>query len=390
MEIGKIIYEYDSSSITAKAPVVINKKTVSIPDYLWFKLPLAYADNIGSGNHDAFVTSLFLLASSFGEDIIVRGSISPRLLWGVKEYVNVFSYWFPHLYKKVDIQCESIEAIDSINPSIALTSFSGGVDSFFTIINNMSTIEPPIKIRYAIFVHGFDMPLAEIKTFDDCVSLYKTQLEEFDIKLIPASTNIREFLRPLNWATVHGAPLAGISFLFNGLFNTYFIPSTHEYDYVTPMGSDPRIVPLLATEGISVLLEGASLTRVEKTFYVSNFDFTYDSLRVCWVKPNGVMNCCQCEKCLRTMLELDLSGKLESYSTFPDKAFKEKVRRLWSKTKSQQSYFHDIAKKAKELGRYDVVALVNQTLGYSKIMSFLHYHPIMKKMHQLFGKGIGK
>ena len=40
-------------------------------------------------------------------------------------------------------------------------------------------------------------------------------------------------------------------------------------------------------------------------------------LRVCWKNYGRRDNCCRCEKCLRTMLMLDLLGKLGPFEAFP-------------------------------------------------------------------------
>ena len=52
------------------------------------------------------------------------------------------------------------------------------------------------------------------------------------------------------------------------------------------------------------------MTRLQKVELISGFEQTYDWFNVCWIT---VDNCGSCEKCRRTLLELDFLGTLEKY-----------------------------------------------------------------------------
>jgi hypothetical protein len=84
-----------------------------------------------------------------------------------------------------------------------------------------------------------------------------------------------------------------------------------------PWGSDPRFDHWLATERTDFLHYGAHRTRTEKLLEIADWPPAQQGLRVCWVKPDGMNNCCRCSKCLRTMACLKCAGQLEHFRTFP-------------------------------------------------------------------------
>ncbi|HEY9689752.1 MAG TPA: hypothetical protein V6D46_07145, partial [Coleofasciculaceae cyanobacterium] len=106
------------------------------------------------------------------------------------------------------------------------------------------------------------------------------------------------------------------------LARKYLYASAYRYEdcAATPsiyQGSiDPFSVHLLSTETMECISTGCQYSRVEKTMRVSEISQTYQYLNVC-IRNSGLENCSNCYKCLRTLLTLEIGGKLSLY----DKVF---------------------------------------------------------------------
>jgi hypothetical protein len=104
------------------------------------------------------------------------------------------------------------------------------------------------------------------------------------------------------------------------------MPANHSYaDF--PRGALLALKDwLLSSESFQVVGEGARATKFEKIVELSQVPITYDTLRVCYTKLNGVTNCCECGKCLNTMTALQVIGALDRYTTFPKPLDRRRLR----------------------------------------------------------------
>ena len=99
------------------------------------------------------------------------------------------------------------------------------------------------------------------------------------------------------------------------------------------MGAHPVLDHLLSTEGVQIIHDGAESTRSNKIAAIVEWPATYQRLRVCMGKVSfneqtgQPRNCCRCQKCLNTMITLDLLGRLRLYSTFHVPLSR---RRIWT------------------------------------------------------------
>ena len=75
---------------------------------------------------------------------------------------------------------------------------------------------------------------------------------------------------------------------------------------------DPILLPALSTERVELLSVGAEHTQVEKSRRIARLEVVWEHLDVCILK--GDTNCPRCEKCLRTLLTLELLGQLDAFA----------------------------------------------------------------------------
>ena len=199
--------------------------------------------------------------------------------------------------------------------------FSGGVDAYTTLYRHLD--EKPILVT----VWGADIKLAD-KTGWSNVSLHTKQVaKEFGLEYIFIKSNFREIVNEPNLDHLvvksndmwwHGFQ-SGISLIGHmsviawekNLSKDYIASSFPEYmkgKYTC--ASDPTIDNYVRFANCHTVHDGYELDRQQKINYIvdeTNKRNSKTSLRVCWISSGG-LNCCKCEKCYRTILELISEG----------------------------------------------------------------------------------
>jgi hypothetical protein len=299
-----------------------DRRPLDKPEEAWISFPERFAGALG-GRADAFAAGLLPLAMAIGEDLEVEGSLSPRLAAGLEEYQRALHFWFPRQQQRVAIRAASLEALP---PALAgqgcATLFSGGVDSSFTLMSHQPDRQPlaDFQARYALFVHGFDVPLQERRDYDLSLESLARELAPAGVEVIGCATNLRYLTSGLlKWRIPHGAALVAVGLALDRLLRYLLVPATYELDELIPLGTSPMIDHWLSTDTLTVIHHGATTSRNEKVEAISTWEPAQRFLRVCIDdrRRAGVENCCRCEKCFRTMLMLEMCGKLGAFRTFP-------------------------------------------------------------------------
>ena len=92
------------------------------------------------------------------------------------------------------------------------------------------------------------------------------------------------------------------------------------------------------------------------------------SLHVCF-RAGSDRNCGNCEKCLRTMVMLEISGHLADCGTFPRRTLDlDAVSRILVPTAEDEIFYESIRRRAAERGRSDLVRAVNRCLRRSRVV----------------------
>jgi hypothetical protein len=296
------------------AAVVFDRVRSSLPEELWYSVPTKFAHLLAPA-FEPFVVALAPLASSRDEEIAFDGALSERLSVGLAEYWKILTTWDPVKFSPLAIKASSLSA-DNRAEGAPAAAFSGGVDSFFTQYLNR---ERPagFRTKYAVFAHGFDIPLSEKKVFDDAAAAYESVLRQEGIELVRLTTNARAFIPPGRWEMGHGSALVGAGLALSAGINRFFIPASRSYKTLEPWGSDPLIDNLLSTERMQVLHDGAYYSRFDKINLMKDWDPFRRMVRTCFKKPSAFENCGKCQKCRKTMMVLASLGVLDCFPTFP-------------------------------------------------------------------------
>jgi hypothetical protein len=266
---------------------------------------------------DAFVPPLLLAAAAHSRDLSIDAPVSPSLLRQLDGVLETWSRWDRNIHK-INVNATPIRP--SRRSHAAASFFSGGVDSFYSVVTADERYPQgdPRRIRFLVLCHGLDIPLDDDLLFQSVRDVLGQAALELNKTLVTVHTNVRDFVRCADWRLIaYGPCLAGAGLCMAPVADTVYLSGAYPYHDPHPTGSHPLIDPLWSTEATDVVHSGGDATRAGKIARLSKCPIALAHLRVCWQNAAGTYNCGRCEKCLRTMAELELCGVLQATHVFP-------------------------------------------------------------------------
>lgn len=370
------------SEIQISARIDFRKKPKNYPATLWFRFPKLFSNQI-SVSSEPFAVALLLLAMQKREPLQIVGSISRKLYTGLLEYQKIYHAWFPERFHLVEIQANPGEKQDSIplegitpNSGIAC-AFSGGVDSFYTLLDLSGRLDKDStqKITHALFMAGFDMPLNLKASIQQLTQSYALLMKSLGVSFVVGSTNIRNFVNTVDWTNAHGQALVASALFFGRTWKQFLIPSSYTMRTHPKWGTHPLLDPLLSTETLEFIHHGAHANRLEKLTALIQFPMTYERLRVCWVQDIGLKNCGRCEKCMRTRIALEILDGLHHYTTFhtatsESRISRQEIRNLAQRTHQARLFARELMWQSFRRKKYQLffdlaVSLIKRKIFYS-------------------------
>ena len=335
MKISQPHISENKGRTTVAADVSTDRTDLDCPKRLYFSTRSTGPDSF-STRADAFVTGLLPLAMILGESLEIDAPVSTRLAHGLEHYQDILTTWWPDFYHRIDIRYSNlVERPNESHPKGVGCCFSGGVDSFQSVTElRMPMVRfPEFEITHALMINGFDqvMDLDHRGVSQQMYDAYSPALAQWGIELVMIDTNLKLFKESVMtkkhlWASFGGA-LTACAHALSSLFGRFNLPghATYAYPDLKPVGSHPMLDHHLGTDQLQVIHAGTSMSRTRKLEALANHSIVRDSLRVCFRHPEfdaetgAVINCGKCEKCIRTIISLDLLGCLDEFSTFPNR-----------------------------------------------------------------------
>lgn len=277
---------------------------------LWYRLPSKYKSMV-THSCDPFVVATIMMAMNQSSDLVVHGEVSPSLLRNLTEFQAVWHCWRPQSYSLVNIIADiEQEQVNYQSSAQAISAFSGGVDSCFTIFRHCTgrcgRLQRPLKA--GLMVHGFDIPLKKQQIFDSAAQKSRLMLSSLGVELITLATNFRQVIK-VRWEDAFATAIASSLLLLQNGFREALIPSSPAYNALSlPYGSNPITDNLLCSDNFKIIHDGAAFSRIEKTREIANWPEALQCLRVCWEGDQADRNCCRCEKCVRNILNFRILG----------------------------------------------------------------------------------
>lgn len=335
MRIGSPSITHRQNRHVLSASVALKASNINYPESFWFATE-------GEEPHflpdmaDAFVVGLIASAMYLGEDIWVEGKVSARLANGLDTYQNVLSTWWPGTFKCVDIHYESlVERHQDLRPRGIGCTFSGGLDSYHAILQltPANVKYSGFSITHALMINGFDQFYDPERQgiAQKMYNIYHSSLKAWNVDLLMVDTNMKSFrnamLKRNEQVHSYSSALATCAHALGGLFGRFGVSghATYAYNQLEPDGSHPALDHHLSSDQLQIFHTGTSHSRSKKTEILADFPNVRKNLRVCFGALNfdeqtGMpLNCCECEKCVRTIVTLIIIGKLDKFPTFSNR-----------------------------------------------------------------------
>lgn len=272
----------------------------------------AAIDDLG----DSLFAALLLPAMVAGEPLSVDVPVSSRLLRRAGDIMAIYAAW-------ADLSPVAIKASSTARPTgrgKTAQFFSGGVDSFFSLLEHPEDFGGADPTTRLVYINGFDIPLGN-ESLHGAVDSIRRVAATAECGVTIVTTNLRYLAEPMiDWGLYHGSMLASVALLLSGSVSRCVIPASHAYQFLGPWGTHPLLDPMWSTERLEIVHDGCEATREQKIDVVSAAQLAQRELRVCLQPINGVrvFNCGHCRKCVLTMLTLRLHGRLDVMETFPE------------------------------------------------------------------------
>ncbi|WP_344334007.1 hypothetical protein [Kitasatospora putterlickiae] len=301
---------------------------------------------------DAFLAALLMPAMSLGADLVVDAPVSGRLLRSARTVMEVYAAWWERLREVRVTAGEPVRA----RPGLDATGlfFTLGVDSFYSLLRDGEhRTEPGHRPVTELLFVNFEQHTGP--DHDRLLDRVRLVAGRSGCRAVVVETNLRTLTAPLvRWEDYHGAALGSTALALQGLLGRCLIAAGFEYRHLPPYGSHPVLDHLWSTEALEVVHDGADATRAQKVARrLARSELALGNLAVCWRDRPG-RNCGACEKCLRTMVALELAGVLPRCATLPGVLDLERLRTVPMGSADARDAMREVGLDAGARGRPDL------------------------------------
>lgn len=280
--------------------------------------------------------------------------------------------------------------------------FSGGVDSLYTSLRNKKTPQTLLA------AWGGDIPLNLERKWQTMRRFCEDHAERYGYSTLYVKGNIQNFILRKSiypdiqiwWSYVQfGMGLVGLAIppLMASNASSIMIASDSVGDISKPWGSSLYLEGQIRFAGRHVIHHGLEANRQQKVAYIIDHyrknDENPEPLRVCLRPYAKRVNCCDCEKCLRTIIALLLEGANPITFGFPisyDVAFhkvKAKIIGLRLKMSDTRVYvWQELQHRARELvdsPSAQPEMFDQKFFSWLTMVDFEQYHQSYKRKHAL-------
>lgn len=315
---------------------------------LRFRLPARYAPT-SEAMADAILPVGLMLAMATDHVLELDAPVSAKLLRNCETVQDIYQSWFPQKMRRTTIRASERTYRPLQNDELALSTFTGGVDAFFTLDKHSDSITS------LLYVYGFDMPLGDKELRSQMSRHLNDAATHAGKTLIEGVSNLRRFLNPhLSWSKMsHGATISSFATLLTSHHNLFYFPASYSYADQYPWGSHPLVDPLWSTEYLAIVHDGAEASRVQKTRRIAHNTSAQKHLRICFQRK-GNYNCGRCSKCMRTKLGLKLEGMLDKFETLDHDVDTAHLKTLGIKSQSDLIFARENYEFALEKGNESI------------------------------------
>jgi hypothetical protein len=333
----------------------------------WYDFPEEFFDG-HTISGDPWLAAYLPLAMTLGEPLHISAPVDRSLFDGLQQAQEIWHSWYPDLrIVPIDAEVADTPLLEDVGRTAGF--FSGGVDSFFTLLRNTDPANAGriTPIDDLLLVWGFDISLENEEAFQRMRVALRKAAAEFGKKLSDVATNLRQTrFKQANWGQLaHGAALASVGLHLEHRYRRLLIPSSGGYKELLPWGSHVLTDPLFSTRRMRVMQDGAAFSRGQKLEQIAASPVVQQYLRVCW-RSGTDQNCGKCGKCLRAMVALEVLGFLERCSTFPKEGLTlRSIAKIYYEDPHMIDRGWDLHRLVMRKGRHDIAQAIERSLKRS-------------------------
>lgn len=297
---------------------------------LYFAVPIEYKEYLCEERADAFVVAMLWYAMVTGSDIESAAPMSEKMVFHITRYLIPALCTDEKGYRRIKILGPTTEKPYN-NAGGVGTGMSCGVDSFYSM-HEYTKPDTPEKYRLthltyfnmgAIFhPNRSEKKQYSIKEFYDTTDRMSDEKrenarqvsEQAGLSMVYVKSNLdSDYYRG---AYGHTAVYrnSAMALSLQGLFAVYYNSSggwPGYFDLTLTEGSqhyEALLCTCFSTESLSFILSDY-VTRAEKTIAIADDKLAQKYLDVCFC----FNNCGKCSKCIRTLVTLDIIGKVDQF-----------------------------------------------------------------------------
>lgn len=389
IKVNKIYTQHSNDIVYIKADCKLNGKEQTI----WYSTSIENEKYISLSNADAFILFIFIYCVFENLKFKSNVPISKRLKFGLLEVLLPIFQEMGYKTTKENFDFKIEDSTFYPEAKAYGTAMSFGVDSFFSYIKGRESIN---KINYltlfnagAFGQYGGDKALKLFEAMKLKVHGFASQNK---LGFVWVNTNLNEVFK-MPFVQTHTFRNFACVLVFQKLFKGYYYASGINVQNFKLNKLDPAYYDLinakaLAANSLELYISGLTENRIEKTRAISDNEVTFRNLNVCLITPdnknlnseNNAPNCSKCFKCARTMVTLDILGKLDNFSdVFDLKVFNKNKFKYLAELKYKQYRSNDVL--AKEIFKEA------KTTGYNIPFKVYYYtvlrifQPIIRKIN---------
>jgi hypothetical protein len=326
---------------------------------------------------EAFVLSGLPIALWEGERRLkVEGALDAKLAAGLGRASALLASWYDRCGSIVIEPTDGLRNTKPRPQPRAVALMSGGVDALGMLVDNRRrfALDDPSSIRTVVYAFGYsflDRPKGEVDPFMRArYEAQATRLEAlgeqvgFDVVRLDSNVRLLDPHRDPFYYTAHGGAYLAPLVASPGCVSDALIASVGEGGPTqTPHGSHPRLDVEYTTGAVQVRHEQVGVPRTDKVRMIAAWEPAFGVLQVCpgWLAPSpDVVNCGQCEKCIRTMVGLLVHDALAKFTTFPhDDVTPEMIDAIQIKPRYDYLTVPEVIAGLESIGREDLVRAIH-------------------------------
>ena len=258
---------------------------------------------------EAFGSPLLVPAMHSGRSLQVEGTACDTWTSNLRPLTDaVRGLWYPDAPRPHAVP-ERRHATPSASTALC---FTGGVDAFYTFFESRD------RIDLLAYVVGYDVRLGQRRPAADACRTIRAIASETGGRVIVVRTNLRRhpLVKATPWMRSFGGALAAVAHLLAGEAGRLLVSGDGLGFEHPEAGSRAGLDHLHGSATVAIERTAPNVSRLDKVRRIAGEPLVQRNLRVCRQNVVDRPNCGRCEKCVRTMLSLDICGALGRFPGF--------------------------------------------------------------------------